>query len=588
MLRPHLLLAFLALFFFFTAAAARADITLVENGVSGYSIVVASEASPADRRGAGELQSFIQKISGAQLPILASAAEAKTPRQVIVVGAGAPLQALGVKLPENLGEEGFVIGTADHQLYIAGSGRRGTMYGCTALLEDLGVRFYTPTVTFIPSRPTLTIAPANRTEIPAFEYRDAFFTEAFDKDWAAHLRINGHATQLDDSTGGKIVFYPFVHSFDLLIPPSEFKTHPEYFPLIDGKRTDGYVQRCLSNPQVLRLAKERVRQWIRENPKVKLIDVSQNDTGKWCTCDQCTDIANRYGGVQSGLYLWFVNQIAEDIEKDYPDVLIETLAYQFTEAAPTGIAPRHNVRIRLCPIACCEAHPYEQCSEQANKDFLKALAAWDAMTDSLYIWHYNTNFRHYLLPFPDFDEFPAEARLYKNSGVKGVFFQGGYAPGGGASDAELRSYVMAQLLWNVNVDTDALVTEWMQGVYGPATKPMRAWFDLLHQKARDPNAHFRIFDDVNVPYLTDDVLAQGQTLFDQAEQLAAGHPTATQYVKKARLSLRYVNLMKHPRVDPEFRNFLADARSFGITQFREGRPIDQWEAKYIQAHSDKP
>lgn len=587
MLRSDLLLG-LVVVFSLTATAARADITLVENGVCGYSIVVAPDASPADRRGAGELQSFILQMSGAKLPIVDSAAQAKAPGQVIVVGAGAPLEALGVKLPQNLGEDGFVIGTTGRQLYIAGTGRRGTMYGCTALLEDLGVRFYTPSVTSIPERKTITLASIDRTEIPAFEYRDSFFTEAFDKDWAAHLRINGHATHLDDSTGGKIVFYPFVHSFDLLIPPSEFQKHPEYFPLIDGKRTGGYVQRCLSNPDVLRIAKQRVRQWIQENPRVKLIDVSQNDVGKWCTCDQCTAIANRYGGVQSGLYLWFVNQIAEDIEKDYPDKLIETLAYQFTEAAPTGIEPRPNVRIRLCPISCCEAHPYEKCSEQTNKDFLKALAAWDAMTDSLYIWHYNINFRHYLMPFPDFDEFPAEARLYKRSGVKGVFFQGGYAPGGGASDAELRSYVMARLLWDVNVDTDALVTQWMQGVYGPAARPMRAWFDLLHEKARDPSAHFRIFDDVNVPYLTDDVLAQGQILFDQAQHLAVGYPTAARYVKKARLGLRYVNLMKHPRVDQEFRNFLADARAFGITQFREGRPIDQWEEKYIQAHSRKP
>ena len=42
--------------------------------------------------------------------------------------------------------------------------------------------------------------------------------------------------------------------------------------------------------------------------------------------------------------------------------------------------------------------------------FLKALRSWGALTDTLYIWHYNTNFANYLMPFPDFDEFPAGGR----------------------------------------------------------------------------------------------------------------------------------------------------------------------------------
>ncbi len=89
--------------------------------------------------------------------------------------------------------------------------------------------------------------------------------------------------------------------------------------------------------------------------------------------------------------------------------LLASLAYWFTEVPPHDIVPRKNVRVRLCPIRCCEAHPYETCSSDANKAFLAHLKAWGAMTDTLYIWHYNTDFAHYLMPFPDFAEFPAES-----------------------------------------------------------------------------------------------------------------------------------------------------------------------------------
>src|SRR5437870_673080 len=117
------------------------------------------------------------------------------------------------------------------------------------------------------------------------------------------------------------------------------------------------------------------------------------------------------------------------------------------------------------------------------------------------------------MPFPDFNQFPDSIRLYKRSGVKGIFFEGDYAPGGGGSDAELRSYVMAKMLWDDKADNDALVNEWMAGMYGAAAKPMRAWFDLLHSKTKDPNAHWMCYSNpAEGPYFTDDVLKQGDDL----------------------------------------------------------------------------
>src|SRR5262249_51105260 len=204
-----------------------------------------------------------------------------------------------------LGPEDFQIKTAGGQVLITGGGPRGEMYGCTALLEQSGVRWFTPKVTRIPANATITVPDLNERQSPAFEYREPFFTEALDRDWAARNRVNGNHANLDESTGGRIVYHPFVHSFDELIPKTLFDSHPEYFPLIDGKRVNGYVQRCLSNPDVLKIAIERVNQWIQARPDATIISVSQNDTGNWCTCEKCTEIVNRYGGKQSGLYIWF-------------------------------------------------------------------------------------------------------------------------------------------------------------------------------------------------------------------------------------------------------------------------------------------
>ena len=396
--------------------------------------------------------------------------------------------------------------------------------------------------------------------------------------WAARLRTNGQSAGLDESTGGKVRYEHFVHTFDELIPPGEFVGHPEYFPVINGKRTSGYVQRCLSNPEVLKLMTGKVKGWMEASPGAKIFSVSQNDANKFCECEQCKAIEARYGGKHSGIYLWFVNQIAEAIEKEHPEKLIDTLAYMFTEEPPVGIVPRKNVRVRLCPIGACEAHAYESDKDPKTIAFMANLKGWAKITDTLYIWHYNTDFGHYLMPFPDFGQFPDSIRLYKRSGVKGIFFEGASSPG--SADAELKSYVMAHLLWDSRQDADGLVNEWMGGVYGPAARPMRQWFDLLHEKVKPPERHLHIFERPTNYFLTPEVLAAGDKLFDEAQGLCGGDETARYYVGKARLGLKYVELVRKPEAKA-FEAFKGELGKYGVNHLSERQALSDWEKVFV-------
>jgi hypothetical protein len=549
---------------------ARAELTIAENGQSDYVICVPTNATPPQRRGADELQRYIEAMTSVKLPVI-TAPEPVPAKAIVITGTDDKLDASG--------DEGFRLRTEGQRLLIFGAGRRGAMYGCTTLLESMGVRWYTADVTRIPKLTRLNVPDIDKVFAPSFEYREPFFTEAFDRDWAARNRTNGSHAHLDDSTGGKLTYQPFVHSFNALIPRALYKDHPEYFPLIDGKRQDGDVQRCLSNPEVLALTIAKVREWIQAFPDARILTVSQNDAIKFCQCDTCTETANRFGGQQSGLYLWFVNQVAEAIEKDHPDKLIDTLAYQFTEAAPTGIVPRKNVRIRLCPIDCCVSHLFDQCTAKPNVLFVERLKAWSKLTDSLYIWHYNANFANYLMPFPDFRGFTSALKLYKRMGVKGIFFEGDYAPGGGGAESELRAWVMAQMLWNSELEADPLIDEWMDGVYGPAAKPMRAWFDLIHQPMQLPDAHLFIFHGKDAPHLTKEILAKGETLFAEAERLAKEDPVALRHIAKEKLCYRCAKLLVGELTDTEIELFAEDARAAGITQLKEALGIDEWVRK---------
>jgi hypothetical protein len=549
--------------------------------VSHYTIVLPAEATPAERRGGDELRHHLKEMCGAELPVVKDD-QALPSHAILLGGNNRQLTALNVKLDASkLGDEGFILRSVGDHLVVAGPGKRGTMYACTTLLEKLGVRWFTPTITRVPHVKTLEIPTLDETQTPVFEYREIYIHEALQKDWAARLKTNGHHSALDETTGGKMIYGAFVHTFDDLIPQNLFSTHPEYFPVIKRKRENGYVQRCLTNPDVLKLTIEKLRNWMEKNPAATIFSVSQNDCYKFCECDACKAIEQKFGGSHSGLYLWFVNQVAEAVEREFPDKIVDTIAYQFTEAPPEGIEPRKNVRVRLCPIAMCEAHPLETCTDNASVAFAKRLAKWNKVSGgNLYVWHYCIDFSHYLAPFPGFRQFPDSIRLYKRSGVKGIFFQGCYNTPGGA-EAELRTYVMAKLLWDANADADALVTEWMRGVSGErAAVPMRKWFDLLHDAAAAPDKHLHVHGDSPLKYLTPAVLDQGDKLFDEAQRFASGDEVATKEIAKARMWLRYGQLRTAMKKGPQLDKFLADAKALHITQVRESSDIPTWTAEF--------
>ena len=111
--------------------------------------------------------------------------------------------------------------------------------------------------------------------------------------------------KLDEERGGKVAYYPFVHSFFTLIPPEEFfKTHPEWFSLVDGERTlvgrFKRTQLCLTNEQMIQQAIKTVKQWIQAHPEANIISISQNDgPGGWCECEHCAALEASQGGVHS-------------------------------------------------------------------------------------------------------------------------------------------------------------------------------------------------------------------------------------------------------------------------------------------------
>lgn len=535
-----------------------ADIVIAENGVTDWAIVV-EETLPGLQHGAKELQTFLKEISGAELSIVNKRDRGR--------------KAIVVRSDRKLREEEYVIRTDANGITISGGGLRGAMYGCYGLLQDvLGCRWFTSTISRIPRRRRLAVPSLDIREKPAFEYREPFFTEAFETHWAVRNRTNGNAQRIDESMGGKISYGRFVHTFyEIVSPEVYFKDHPEYFSFVDGRRQDGYKQLCLTNPDVLRITIAKVEEWIRDNPTATIFSVSQNDTYSYCQCDACKKIETEEES-PSGPLLRFVNQVADAIGKKHPNVLIDTLAYQWSEKPPKIERPHKNVRVRLAPIYACFAHPLNGCEQ--NRTALANLKAWSKITNQLYIWHYCTDFAHYLQPLPCLDEIAGDIKLFKESGVVGVFDEGAYPPGGCGDMAELKSYLLARLMWNPNLDANAIITEFLNGVYGDAAPMIQEWLDLTHLAAREKNIHATIYDPPTAAYFSQEMLERGRQLFDEAELKTLTDAQAHEMVRKARMGLQYLEFMRTAEGDPKRAaraKELADAiRHFGVQQVSEG------------------
>ena len=474
-------------------------LVFVQNNISEYTIIRPENSTDANRKAASELRSYVQKISGVQIPIKTDSEPVG--EYEILVGY-TNRSAEGQFDTAKLGDEGFVIETVGKKLFIAGSGVRGALYGVYTFLEDyLGCRFYASDYEKIPSRDVLGVQPIERDEqIPVFEYRDIDFVTSRQNNFQPKLKANGVYNYSPAEFGGKVEYVGgFVHTLEQWIPQD---TYPQYYGLNeDGTRQSGWgAQPCLSNPEVLEFVKEKVRSLLKDRPDAKIISISQPDNGTLqlpCMCSECKKIYAEEGAY-SGAMIRFVNAVAAEFAADYPNLKFDTLAYHHTRSV-CKTPPADNVVIRFCTIECCFSHPLGTCKDVyamagSEKTISEDIADWAKVSDKLYVWDYTTNYTESVTFFPNWGVLLKNAQFFANNSVIGVYEEGNFF-----SDTcdfpELRSYIMAKILWNPYMTEEeywGYIDDFLKGYYGKGWKYIREYIDLAQKYVEDK--HFGIHD----------------------------------------------------------------------------------------------
>ena len=444
--------------------------------MSKYSIVLPSDPSSSQAFAAVELSRYIKEMTGVALPVETNVCR----RFAIRLGGG----------DETLGNDGFRLKAVPPSFLIEGGKVHGTLFGVYDFLERYcGCEWLSPKTSVIPRKDEISVpADFNDLQKPAFLLRDQNWTDHLtDPVFSAKLKLNGFRIEYpeylggrdhvkDTSTGGA--------TFDQLCPPKKyFKDHPEWFALVDGKRSADRVQRCLTNKSFLDFLTDQMMERIKKNyPRCKYYSIYPNDFKRNCECADCKAMDAK-GGSPSASLVHMANYVAERVSKHYPDINVITFAYMYTLKPPENMKVHKNVMICYCTDACEFSRPIRDSRWKGCREFVENFRKWKELTGNIYIWDYSANFKYLFQPYPCCHVMPDNFRYFREMGVVGVFEEGDHY-GVHCVDEALKTWVIGHLLWNPDTPLEPLLDRFFKGYYGEASEVGRGYYDALLELER--------------------------------------------------------------------------------------------------------
>lgn len=479
---------------------------LARDGTTTWKIVLPDEPALVEQTAARELADHLQQVTGAAFPTISERDVPADGTGLIFIGRTGKAPQQDYKFDE------ILIQLDGGNLILAGHEQRGCLYAVYSFLQDIvGVRWWTPTDTLIPRRPTLVIPDDLHVRYaPQLISREMYHRDAQPTVFSARMKGNGFLTP---EYGGAVRIINFVHSFYKYLPPEKyFDDHPEWYSEIDGQRKHERAQLCLTNEAMTQELIKKVLETLRKHPDAKIIDVSQNDWHGFCTCEKCRAIDEAEGS-HAGTLVLMLNRVAEAVEKEFPDVLVESLAYQYTRKPPKTIRPRDNVLIRLCTIECSYIQPL---SGEQNREFAADLEGWSKLAKTLFIWDYTTNYHDYLGPHPNLRVLAPNVRYFVEHGAIGLFEEGE-----GDDFCELKNWLLLRVMWEPHLDGEQLIDEFLRGYYGEAVAPLlHRYWNLLIARAEQEQIYLGCFGVNSAKWLDLATLNQVTELLNQAVETA--------------------------------------------------------------------
>ena len=551
-----------------------AEITVASGGRTAFTIMLPKNAPKLEKAAANDLAAYLKKVTGAEFRI---AADAPSPR--LVIGRRAPSDREPLKNRERR------VRSENGDLYFYGAGRHGNAFAVYDFLDDIiGCRWFSLWGDeSVPKRPELKLPDLNFSRIPSFDaYEAGYYVEPLMRHRGAQnfVRRNRIFLQTHKTGPSDTAAYDFIdyggHGLAAYLPPgglkvnefkynvrgpfpcfadrAYFKTHPEYFSLLNGKRVP-YKHFCFSNPGFRKEIAKNIRAVLAERRRggdSGMINLSPSDTGgPYCQCRACRALEKKYAS-PGGAYFDWINEIATELRRSHPSLTILVSAYkkEMSEIPPAGLRLPDNVMVSYAPLYNNYAQPLEAPS---NASFHKTFTAWKNHCSQMAYWIYPNPYALSSYGFPllaGVRRNAANLRLAKQMNVRRITAQFGAAYHTNIGFTELLLYLHARLCNDLSLDPDAVTREFCTNYYGPAAAPLMLEYiaDLERLAAEEPHYVWCTPDQRILTYVTPENLRRWQKLFDKMESLTANDPRRNLNVRRARLNLDSTTIQCYPKL----------------------------------------
>lgn len=503
-------------------ACGHSGLKLVDNGQPLAEIVVPDQPLSSVSLAANDLQSHLEQISGARLPIVTTPSAGVTP---IYVGTSSHTEQLGLSV-DDLPVEGFKIIATDRYLALIGHdeqraefpydeaawrdfagedyalpgvnpghlnaklGFRHTdatakLYAVSEFLEQLGVRWYQPYEdgTVIPQKATIAVPRQNLVRQPAYPYREFMYYGAMRSDaagvhWFKRLKYGTSYLYINNHTTWAIVG-----------PEIQRQKHPEYYGRTkNGTLIEGYLNKGvprLSSPEFRRTSLNFLQKSFDAYPQLKAMSlgmpdaftqIDAEDSARWPS-------ESSYFGKYSD-YVWdYWIDMAQRLQKTHPDKYLACMAYGNHFEPPTNVETLPpNVALTMVYGDSALHLATSNHVRQARQQFLDKFTA----SNKLYRWDH---YRFYVEGRPRYPVVftrQLQQEMQQLAGIcEGKFIEiyptytGPHGPRIECPGlSHLLHYLQGKLYWDPDLDLPALLDEYYTLYFGPAAEEMREFYEF--------------------------------------------------------------------------------------------------------------
>ncbi|MCM8817442.1 MAG: DUF4838 domain-containing protein, partial [Candidatus Omnitrophica bacterium] len=517
---------------------------------------------------------YLEKISGTKIEIIPD--DANFTDNIICVGKSRATENIkGLTIPSGLtserNEEGYTIFCKGNILVLAGNDEgpyMGTYYAVAEFLKMLGVRWVLPGDfgEIVPQKTDVEIGELNIVDRPAFRVRSWWCNEPPDMAPVHAIWKLRNKMSIYDRD---IICIPGDGWLRRYLPDPKLKdTRPELF----GKNFDGSVNPYmanLTNPETIKIVADKIIQEFKKSEekgnRINSIGFAPDDglpmdhNPETMKINQgFYDVFGREGVVTelsiSEEWFNFVNRVAEEVVKVYPDAIITTNGYANRSLPPEGIQLHPNLGVMAAFIWADTLKPVTSPKSWQGQVMGQQLKKWCQLCKRVFIYEYNeTMLVSGLTPVPQIKKMAINYPLFKKWGMIGFinetrlpYFEEGIAT----------RYIRAQLMWNPDADIESLIDDFYSRWYGPAAKYTRNFWESIEDCLLE--TPLLGHEDRILPFVyTETLIEKLEKYIAEAEKIATVEPFKTR-VYVDRLTLEHLKAYMAMK-DAEFNAKWADA-----------------------------